>query len=105
MFINYLRVVLLSNLKGNVVVGNCPAESKVTVAEQTGQWATGRLKLSRTSLPTTSKTRIQQNCVHSASLYATKQPPSSAQPITGGMHESKIPIRIGKFDHVVFKHV
>ena len=95
-------VVLLSNLKGNVVVSNCPVESKVTVAEQTGQGARGRLKLSRTaSLPTTSKTRIPQ--FHSASPRATRQPSNSAHLIIGDMRESKIPVRIGKFDRVIFE--
>jgi len=78
----------------------------VTVAEQTGQGARGRLRLSRTaSLPTTSKARIPQHHVHSASPPATRQPPNSAHPIVGDMWESKIPVRIGKFDHVILKHV
>lgn len=87
-----------------MVVSNCPAESKVTVAEQTGQGAKRRLKFSRTtSLPATSKTRIPQHHEHSASLREIKQPPNSAHPITGGIRKSKIPIPIGKFDHIIIE--
>jgi len=89
------------NDSGNVIVSNCPVESKVTVAEQTGQGSRGRLKLSRTASLPASKTRIPQ--CHSASPRATRQPPNSAHPIIGDMRESKIPVRIGKFDRVIFE--
>jgi len=91
------------NDSGNVVVSNCPAERKVTVAEQTGQRAKGKLKFSRTMSLPASKTRIPQRHVQSASLCAVKQPSNSAHPITGGMRESKIPIPIGKFYHVIIE--
>jgi len=72
------------------------SERKVTVAEQTGQRAKGKLKFSRTMSLPASKTRIPQRHVQSASLCAVKQPSNSAHPITGGMRESKIPIPIGR---------